>query len=211
MRVNTHNIAGIDIFTADFHNLDLDSLTDAQLSDINTIKADKRRRERAMTYALVNHAATCGPYASLRGALLGHRDNGSPFMCTPEGEIPAQISISHCKSGACIALGTSGEHFGVDIEDVSDRFIRVADKFLNDRDKSFISNDNLLRAWTIKEAVYKAADSEGLTLREGIAIQSLDIVNGIATASAEGKLYTAISLHSPERCLTVCVRIMQPD
>ncbi|MDE6317765.1 MAG: 4'-phosphopantetheinyl transferase superfamily protein, partial [Muribaculaceae bacterium] len=194
MRVSTHHIAGIDIFTADFHNLDHDSLTDAQLSDINTIKADKRRRERAMTYALVNHAAaTCGLYASLRGSLLGHRDNGSPFLCTPEGEIPAPISISHCKSGACIALGAPGQHFGTDIEDVSDRRIRVADKFLNDREKNFISNDNLLRAWTIKEAVYKAADSEGLTLRDGIAIQSLDTVSGIATASADGKLYTAIS------------------
>lgn len=222
MRVSTLPIDGIYIFAADFTDLDPDTLTEAQQSDTEAITADKRRRERAMTYALVNYAAsTDRRFASLHGALLSHRDNGAPFLIAkyPHNaslltEQPVTISISHSKSGACIALGNQGAHFGIDIEDATDRLSRVARKFLNDKEKHIVSDCDLLRAWTIKEAVYKAAGIDGLTLREGITINSG--VQAITThpavltteseAEADGVTYRCHSLLTPARCLTLAVR-----
>ncbi|MBD5229266.1 MAG: 4'-phosphopantetheinyl transferase superfamily protein [Bacteroidales bacterium] len=221
MTVRTHSYRGVDIIEGDFADLDLGMLTPAQLSEINDITTEKRRRERAMTYQLINHAAAMavndgtmaanngtGPdgtprYAALRGALLGHRDNGAPYLTGDNSALPVTISVSHCKSAACIALGAPGTRFGIDIEEPTDRLARIADKFLSDKEKSYISGDLLLHAWTIKEAVYKAADTPGLSLRDGIDITA--ITPDASTTRALGAAYDGMTLRSADRCLTLCL------
>ncbi|MBD5235485.1 MAG: 4'-phosphopantetheinyl transferase superfamily protein [Barnesiella sp.] len=221
MTVRTHSYRGVDIIEGDFADLDLGMLTPAQLSEINDITTEKRRRERAMTYQLINHAAAMaandgtmaanngtGPdgtprYAALRGTLLGHRDNGAPYLTGDNGALPIAISVSHCKSAACIALGAPGARFGIDIEEPTDRLARIADKFLSNKEKSYISGDLLLHAWTIKEAVYKAADTPGLSLRDGIDITA--ITPDASTTRALGAAYDGMTLRSADRCLTLCL------
>lgn len=214
MTVRTHSYRGVDIIEGDFADLDLGMLTPAQLSEINDITTEKRRRERAMTYQLINHAAAMaanngtGPdgtprYAALRGALLAHRDNGAPYLTGDNGALPIAISVSHCKSAVCIALGAPGTRFGIDIEEPTDRLARIADKFLSDKEKSYISGDLLLHAWTIKEAVYKAADTPGLSLRDGIDITA--ITPDASTTRALGAAYDGMTLRSADRCLTLCL------
>jgi len=246
MSITTHSIQGIDICIGDYDDLDAE-FSAQQLADIGTMRIEKRRRERALTYLLLNHAALSNArYRHCAGATLGHRPDGAPYI-TPlyHGTTPA-ISISHCRTGACVALSTSGIRFGIDIEDHSPRIARVISKFLTDSEYELLTSpddgifdakhiaeqpqhvgmhpgasamtaiDNqtdiptnrlkqhtpdtlLLVAWTIKEAVYKAAGIEGLTLRHGITIKST------SEATAAGITYSCHSLLTPARCITLAL------
>lgn len=129
-------------------------------------------------------------------------------------EPPIAISISHCRTAACIALGDKAHSFGIDIEDYSDRLSRVAGKFINDREKTFITPDMLLCAWTIKEAAYKAAHIERLTLREGIEITGISpepsdnrlCFNRVSEIKAGGATFRGYTMTGADRCTTLSVR-----
>lgn len=93
---------------------------------------------------------------------IGHREDGSPFVMV--GQAP-EVSVSHCRTLAVLAVG-GDERIGVDVEEWREQLRRVARKFLS-ADEAFEADDEaLLRAWTVKEAVYKAAGCPGLALTD---------------------------------------------
>lgn len=96
-------------------------------------------------------------------AAVGHRQDGSPVL---ECEDAPEVSVSHCRTMAVLAVGASAR-IGVDVEEWREQLRRVAPRFLSEEEKSLVqSDDALLRAWTVKEAVYKAANRPGLSLAD---------------------------------------------
>lgn len=219
MSLHEYHIDGTVIITGDYDDISSDSFSTAQSSDVKQCRSDKKRRERALTYTLLNHAALnhhdCTHAA---GASLGHHDSGAPFLKADDNQvIDTGISLSHCRSGACIVLGSKSQSLGIDIEDISDKLARVAPKFINGHEATFIGHDMLLCAWTVKEAVYKAAGIPGLSLRDGIDIESIAEAAPYspyrhefpleATATAAGATFRCHIRQDVGRCITFCRRI----
>lgn len=87
-------------------------------------------------------------------ARLLHNPDGSPYI----DSMPGCLTITH--SAAHVAVAYDGDHrIGIDIESPREALRRVARRFLTAEEYPVYSASMnlLLRAWTAKEAVYKAA------------------------------------------------------
>lgn len=115
---------------------------------------------------------------------IGHFKNGAPFLY---GET-SRISVTHCKGLLAIAtlpptpesdLSQFSERaaMGIDAEPMDrSQVLKIRDRFLSDKELEIIPMDDLvlnIQAWTIKEAVYKAALTEGLDFRKQIVIERI--------------------------------------
>ncbi len=115
---------------------------------------------------------------------IGHYQNGAPFLYNSA----ARISVTHCPG--LLAVATLPDTPEVQLSEYSDRAALGIDAERNDRVQAqklrdrFLSSDELsmipaddvrqnVLAWTIKEAVYKAALTEGLDFREQIHISRM--------------------------------------
>ena len=121
-------------------------------------KSDQPRsaRERDAVGRLIRRL--CG-----EDARLAHTAAGAPYLLGS----PLNISISHSRNFAALAWSHACS-FGIDIEEPRpDQLNRVATRFLSDDELSYYSSipDGLLKAWTLKEASFKALQSGPLDLR----------------------------------------------
>jgi phosphopantetheinyl transferase (holo-ACP synthase) len=87
---------------------------------------------------------------------LCHHQNGAPYIAGVE----SHISVSH--GGGKAVLAVSVGPIGIDIEAPRPQLERVRDKFMRPEDDSA----SLLHAWTAKEATFKAAACDGLTIHD---------------------------------------------
>lgn len=115
----------------------------------------------------IEQAAKMAIVAEVFGPLeLCHRADGSPFI--PGSG--ASISVSHCQTLVVLAADRLGRNIGIDCETSSRgaQLGRVATKFLSPAQSLAWGTDEkyLLRAWTLKEAFYKAARIPGLPLAD---------------------------------------------
>lgn len=115
----------------------------------------------------IEQAAKMAIVAEVFGPLeLCHRADGSPFI--PGSG--ASISVSHCQTLVVLAADRLGRNIGIDCETSSRgaQLGRVAAKFLSPAQSLAWGTDekHLLRAWTLKEAFYKAARIPGLPLAD---------------------------------------------
>lgn len=95
-------------------------------------------------------------------AAIGHHADGSPFIMGYDGF----ISVSHSRLMAFIASHVA-LRIGIDAELPRRQLMNVASRFLAPCEQPhWRSQSALLRAWTIKEAVYKAAGVAGLPLAD---------------------------------------------
>lgn len=123
---------------------------------------------------LSRKAIDAGKSTLLREALpqfsdaeIGHLPSGAPVICGADRL--ATISISHSRTTLLLAVSRSGCPIGVDTEaaDRTRQLLRVAPRFLAPSQQCWATDpDLLLRAWTIKEALYKAAAIAGWPLTE---------------------------------------------
>lgn len=140
------------------------------------------RQIEAQRHAVKRIAATLwGP-----DTIIDHHPDGAPFI----PGLAREISISHCRG--CVALAVGGtSRLGIDIEEPRPTLTRVVSKFLSpDEITRYTSLDDLLWAWTYKEAAYKAAGTPGLSLT--------DIQLPAARASS-----TTETIILPPYCLTI--------
>ena len=98
---------------------------------------------------------------------LNHDPNGIPRL-----ESGQQISISHTKTLAGIALGT--KPLGIDIEVFRPKIRQIATRFLH-ADETFALKGNqviekLTLIWTAKEALYKALNQKGIIFSEHLLV-----------------------------------------
>lgn len=133
----------------------LSGATAAALAAVEGVKSARRRCELLATWRLA--ASVFG-----RDVVIGHDPLGVPFI---EGR-RTHISISHCAD--CVVIAVNDKTVvGVDAEVWRPQLLRVRERFLTPAEAVLpISRAALLQAWTIKEAVYKAAMMPGLSFQD---------------------------------------------
>lgn len=101
-------------------------------------------------------------------AELHHHQSGAPYIVIGSHTYidNGRISISHGAGVAALAISNDAA-IGIDVECWRDQLQHVASRFLRPEEMSIASNrQQLLTAWTIKEAVYKAAGLTNIELRD---------------------------------------------
>lgn len=150
--------------------------------------------ERAAVMSLINQVF--GP-----AAMLSHTPYGAPFIA----DNPTRISISH-GAGLAILATSPDTPIGIDVECWRDQLLHVTHKFLTPDEQTAFATDHilLLKAWTAKEAVYKAASTPGLSLTD----IHLDLSTTPAQASISGtdRTYT---LHHIDRFPVIITLALQ--
>ncbi|MGM9855772.1 MAG: 4'-phosphopantetheinyl transferase family protein [Muribaculaceae bacterium] len=128
-------------------------------------KSDKRRCEMLAERLLLSHY-----FMGIR-VELGHDEHGAPRIV---GFDDIYVSISHTHGMVIMAL-SEHEPMGIDVECISERVVKVRDRFINDSENAGISRvdaTDLTLVWTAKEAMYKLAGVPGASLRDDFTIRS---------------------------------------
>lgn len=129
---------------------------------------------------------------------LCHREDGAPYInpC-PAG---TWVSITH-SADQCILAVTDEGPIGIDTETARTQLERIRDKFISPTDAVTPDLHGLLKAWTVKEAVYKAA------LTPGLALTDITILPGQRQATARGMIYRlSYPTLTPARVTAVATR-----
>lgn len=120
--------------------------------------------------------------------VIEHFQNGAPFLEGYNG----RISLTHTSNFFAVAsLPKTPEinleffnpraAMGIDAEPIDrQQVLKVRNKFLSEKERLFISSDNLLDniiAWTSKEALYKSALTPGIDYVNNIVIEKLPKVS----------------------------------
>lgn len=177
----------------------------------NSTPQSRREREQSARRRLV--AAVLGD-----GVEISHHPDGAPYIAStvsapsaPSSSIvaPARpISISHSPSTLALAVATSPSiTIGIDVEAPRQQLERTASRFLSTDEKSRLATlvdpaeriDFLLRCWTAKEAVYKAARTPGLPL--AAIVTDRDFLTATVTSSPSAES-AALAAHCRRYALT---------
>ncbi len=89
-----------------------------------------------------------------------HNDCGAPYVVDNEGHpIHISISVSHSRTIGAVCTAPQGCLLGMDVEEERPQLARVAQRVMSPQEYAHYSTlpHGLLRAWTMKEALYKAA------------------------------------------------------
>lgn len=102
-------------------------------------------------------------------------DNGKPYLLG----IPFHFSFSHCKGYAACAVSETNP-IGIDIEIIHSRVLKVAHKFLNEKEKGLLDelteSETLYQLaffWAAKEAMYKQHEQLGIDFSKHFFIPNL--------------------------------------
>ncbi|KAA5548706.1 4'-phosphopantetheinyl transferase family protein [Adhaeribacter rhizoryzae] len=122
-----------------------------------------------------------------------------------------QISITHSHRHVAVILSVEYK-VGIDIEIISPKVLRVADKFMNSTESNDAAGDlhKTLVYWSAKETLYKLYSKKQLIFKDNIliapfALQPAGTLNTrIKTSDAE-KAYTVHYEKPEEYILTYCV------
>lgn len=102
-------------------------------------------------------------------------ENNKPYLVN----FPFEFSISHSNDFASVIV-YEGKKVGIDIEKISDKILRIQNKFMSDNELAFISDDyrveQLYVCWGIKESLFKLYGKGNLPFIEGIKIEPFDYV-----------------------------------
>ena len=87
------------------------------------------------------------------------------------------ISISHSENVVTILI-SENKGIGIDVERINNKVNSIKSKFLNQKEINYLSgyeeSRNLTRAWTAKEAIYKALRMPGIIFSENILIEEFN-------------------------------------
>lgn len=128
--------------------------------DILSIKSESRRLEKLAVRVLLK---------DLTGEEkdICYLETGKPYL--EDGS--CNISISHTKGYVAVFLDEK-HRVGVDIEQISDKVIRVKSRYISDKEYIDPNNEleHLLLHWSAKESIYKLLDISGIELKEEVII-----------------------------------------
>jgi 4'-phosphopantetheinyl transferase EntD len=83
------------------------------------------------------------------------------------------ISISHSNNLTAVLI-SSDKKVGIDLEYMTGRISKVADKFINEKEKITADENHckyhLYLHWCAKEALYKICDKQDINFRDGLTI-----------------------------------------
>lgn len=122
------------------------------------VREKERKAVRELVAAMLNSDDSFGGQTKADYVEIGHEESGKPLL---DGW---HISISHTKGYAAVLLSKNHE-VGIDIEYVSERVKRIADRFLRPDEQAENTTDLLLH-WCAKEAIYKLYSELDLTFQQ---------------------------------------------
>lgn len=131
--ITKHTFGAVDVYS-----LSLDACPAAQSENV-------RSRERKAVDDMLTHVY--GP-----GTKSAHHTDGAPYII---GHPEIHLSVSHCRRMAVIALAPFP--IGIDVEEARPSLLRIAPRFLTSQEQeNYATLPQLLEAWTLKEAAFKA-------------------------------------------------------
>lgn len=109
-----------------------------------------------------------------------HNENGAPYIVSPTS---IRVSISHSKRWAGVAVDSiESPRFGIDIE-ATDRpqLLKVLPRVVNEEELtvSRIIEDGATKAWTAKEAVFKALGETGVDFKHDIRLEGKEFEKAV--------------------------------
>lgn len=145
-----------------------------------------RRHAEAVAVARVLRALA-GPEVS-----IGHDRDGAPLLAGADGF----VSVSHSPAAAAVAIDSVAP-VGIDIESCARvrQLERVAPRVMTAGEIAVYGDveHGPVRAWTIKEALYKVAGEPGIDWRSGLVLPSpLNNTHARAGAHACDVVYSAL-------------------
>ena len=131
--------------------------------------------------------------------------NDMPFLSDNRN-----ISISHSESIATILISEK-KGIGIDIERINKKVHSIKSKFLNQKEINYLRGDEetrmLTKAWTAKEAIYKALRKPGIIFSENILLEEFnhEAKSGIGKfiSSDQEKLFKLYFYDLDDYCLTI--------
>ena len=116
---------------------------------------------------------------------LHYDEFGKPYLSCHH-----HISITHSHNFSAIII--SEEAVGIDIEMQREKIIRIADKFVNEKElsslRSFDVNDYIRKLtvkWGVKESIFKIRNEKGISFKDHIQVNSFEIEDKKTTAILE--------------------------
>jgi 4'-phosphopantetheinyl transferase EntD len=123
------------------------------------VREKEQKAVRELVAAMLQYKTSIGESSRTDDTVeIGHKESGKPILKD------WHISISHTKGYAAVLLSKNHE-VGIDIEYVSDRVKRIADRFLRPDEQAENTIDLLLH-WCAKEAIYKLYSELDLTFQQ---------------------------------------------
>ena len=124
------------------------------------------------------------------------------------------ISISHSDEIVTILISKE-DGIGVDVEKIKNKVHSVASKFLSSNEIGFFGKDpstrQLIRAWTAKEAIYKALRKPGISFSENIILDEFNDIAQSANAkfisSDEATTFKLYFYDLDDYCLTIAQKV----
>jgi phosphopantetheinyl transferase len=132
---------------------ELNSLINGRFEvSLTGISNPTRQKERLASRLLIE--ALCGKFQP-----VGYRANGEPYFLDSN----LHLSISHTKNYVAVAIAPC--RIGIDIEHLSDRVLRITEKFLNQEELKTLAKTNnqaatALLFWCAKETLYKKLSTD---------------------------------------------------
>ncbi|MBB6612295.1 4'-phosphopantetheinyl transferase superfamily protein [Pontibacter sp. Tf4] len=154
---------------------------------------------RVLVYSLLQQFTSDKP-------VLQRNDHGRPVF----EQAPFHVSISHSPGLAAVILSSKYE-VGIDVELLSPKALRVADKFLNDNEKNYTCGEADITClyWSAKETLYKMYSQRKLFFKENLLLQpdpnSENLLLGHVQTDNFSKLYQVQHEILNEHVLTYCI------
>jgi len=153
-------------------------LSPEELLKINTYKNDRRKIEQLSTRALVKEILPKNCY-------IEYDKFGKPELKNPS----RNVSISHSKDFVGI-IYSKNSRVGIDIEFISNKIERIAEKFLSKKELQQIDNQNKIKNlylyWCAKESLLKIYGKKDLSFINNLKINKINIeTKGKFTAKIE--------------------------
>ena len=138
------------------------------------VRSDNRRKEVFATNVLIHELFGDNCY-------LKHKANGVPYL-ESENSAVLQISLSHCRD--LVAVAYSQDSIGVDVEEISDRVMRVRERVQSLEEQRYIGHSLIVNTivWTAKEAMFKVVPEEGVDFAKDLVLD----LNGLEYISSAG-------------------------
>ena len=146
----------------------------------NMLQLDEKEQQHFQTLSLARQKQWLGSRVLLRTLLqteqpieLNIDEHRKPFL----NNFPFEISISHANHMAAVIIYEGGK-VGIDIEKISERILKIKNKFLSTEELKLISSTNELEqlhvCWGAKESLFKLYGKGSLPFIEGIKINAFE-------------------------------------
>ncbi|MBO7260504.1 MAG: 4'-phosphopantetheinyl transferase superfamily protein [Bacteroidaceae bacterium] len=145
---------------------------DQELQQLYVTKINAQRLLEKMAVRVLLHTLLPDPPVSIH-----YEPTGKPIL--NGGEL--NVSISHTKGFVAVIIAPFRHSVGVDIEPISDRVVKVAARFMGDKEyESLMHNSDKSVAticWSAKEALYKILGKPVVDFRNSMCLSSFPVAD----------------------------------